>query len=555
MRKSDKLYFRRNYAQSKIKLETKVSKDGKRIIPASSLNAEKLADCMRHFLQNKTDYGEFKYDRLEELARKELEPAFERLGFNKKDLTFDEKKTVDQKKRIAISNWQEQYIKDNFPSTLRVDFDEFMKETNIKAAANGIKSALKVLISAQNSNFYEIEHNRVDLKTGEISTGISRVSSLPSITLWLDESLANKGYTLTSFAEAKIKNKRKYIKGLEIEFSPIYLYHILSIGSDYVTSFKSKRDSFKHRASHKLDILLNSLYGIQHNKSVLTFELEEIMELIGVSPNTSYKYFKRDILNPCLQDLEEYSGKKVKIEELREGKSVRAISFSIEKTESDDFTSFLYHYISSQLYYFSKIKINSIKNFKDFLENGNFPDSEEIGGKTLYDWSNEAESEYVAENDILAWLEDDEIFFKKNNIIYDKKKHTILKEKSDEVDGNEVKKYEYIYSGDVKLTTPTSSYRYLMSLEQESIKNSVHLADMIPFGYADNKTRKWINVSTLEVLIQNKEAIYKDIVLKNRDKFTFDTPEQTEMFLYYLEKELFGDINSSVKKRVASLFD
>jgi len=551
----DKLYFRRSYAQAKVKLITKTSVDGKSLT-TSTLNSEKISDTTRAFLQNNAEAEEFRYDRLASLAIKDLEKDFNRLGWNDpKNKT--EKVAFDKKKNIAISNWQENYIREKFPNILKIDLDTFIKATKIKTAQYGIQKALRILSEAQNSNYYDVEHKHVNLDTGEVSVGISQVQALPAITLWLDESLADKGYTLSSFAEAKIKNKRKLIKGLQIEFSPMYLFHVLSIGTDYVTSLKSQRDNFIHGFSHKLDILINSLYKIRNNVNALTFDIQSLKEqLVGDKPDLEYKYFKRDTLNKAVKDINKNTGKNIKIKEKKEGRKVVAVTFYIENKEMSEFFTFLCHYVSSQLYFFSKTEIKSIPYFESYLQAKDIKDDEVIGeSKTFLEWEEEAESAFEAEKDILSMLETDELFFERNSIIYDKTKHTILNKNVFLEDGEEKTAFTMIYDSNIPITTPQHSLRYIHNITLEKMRNSIHIADLIPFGYFNRLSESWVKIDSIDTLSRYKENIYKDIVLKSYSKFTFEEDTHFDMFKYYCEKNMFEEINENVKKKIKSLFE
>jgi len=552
--KNDLLYFRRELAQSKVVMATEISKSGNKRVK-SSINAEKIADTTRQLLQGNNEYSEYKYDVLYKKASEELAEDFTRLGLDESK-NLAEKKLFQKKKRIAISNWIEQYIKDTFPNILKIDFDTFVKATNIKTANRSVSQALTVLEKAQNSNFYEIEHMKLDLKTGELMTGISRINALPTITLWLDESMSNKGYTLSSFAKCKIRNKRSHIKGLEIEFSAMYLYHVLSIGNDYVTSRRSRRDTLTHISSHKFDILLESVYKMQRNPEALTFTLEEIKDRLGVRQEIEYKYLKKDTLLPSIKDLKENMGKIITMKEIKVGKQVEAITFSIKMEEKSDFEEFLYKYISSQLFYFTKVEIKDINKFSNYLKGKHIDDNENIGEKTFVEWKKEAELSFESEKKILLMIEEDEMFFKSNELIYDKIKHTLLKEKIQYEDGEEKKVYIFIKktTGEI-IRTPIESEKYLLKLEMEYMNKSIHLIDLIPFLYSDTLTGRWIKIDSIDVLNEYREKIIKDIVLKNTDKFSFKEEIQKSMFCFYVEKNKFNEITKMMKKRIQQVFD
>jgi len=550
--KNDLLYYRRTWALSTVKLETFVDSAGKNRAK-TSLNIEKIADTTRQYLQGNRDFNDFKYDNLLKKAQEALSRDFERLGLNSPK-NEREKKLFNKKKRIAISNWKERFIRDDFPTTLKVDFEEFIKATNIKSAQKSVNVALEMLDSAQTSNFYEIEHLELDLETGEIRTGISKVSALPRITLWLDSSMEGKGYTLKSFAEADIKNKKSLIRGLEFEFSPMYLYHVLGIGNDYVTSYKSKRDNLKYASSHKFDILFSSLYKIQHNKSAVTFKVSVLKDFVGVPQQTEYKYFKRDVLLKVLKDMKEEMNKVITMKENRVGRKVDSITFSLEYDVLDESEKFLYHYIASQLYYFSNVEIKSVLKFANFLQNKEIEDDEYFGEKQFFEWREEAEEAFVCEREILNSIENDTVFFKRNNLEYDMKKHTIMRSEIEYVDGEEISKQHYISVNGKHIQNPIASLKYIIDLENDFFSKSIHIIDFIPFAYA-TANGSWAKVDDVDKLSLLKEQIYKDVLLKNIDKFAFDDDAQRNMFIYYMEKDMFAETTKGLKEKIQLLYN
>lgn len=548
---NDTLYFRRTFAQSKVVVETTKNESGA-VRANTSLNAEKISDTTRQYLQGCKDFKDFKYDTLYNKAVQDLEATFERLGLNN-GKTYREKKKNKRKKNIAISNWIEEYIRVNFPTVIKVDFDKFIESTRIKRAQGRINNALQILANVQNTNYYEIEHPSIDLQTGELSIGVSRINSLPRITLWLDESLEGKGYSLETFAQADIKNKRELIKGLEIELNPMYLFHVVGIGNDYVASKKSKRDKLRHIVSFKLDILLSSLNN-KERKGTFDYPVDDLKKQLGAKESMEYRYLNRDYLKKGIEDLNTHLGRKISYKPIKEGRTVKYIRFSIDN-EVDGLEHFIFHYISSQLYYFSEIYIEDVKKFANFLKSRTNKSDELHGQKTMAEWISEAEKEYIAEVEILNMQQADAQFFEKNNIIYDKNKHIILQEIEELTNKtNEEKKYAIIRNGDSQITKPSDSLKYLQKLEAEFLTKSVHIMDFIPFAYASVE-RKWVKVDSMDMVIKYKDVISKDIALKNYDKFSFEEEDRKKMFIYYAEKNLFAEITQSVKKKIQTLFD
>lgn len=555
MPKSSKIYFRRDLAQGYVRVEQTETKDG-RWRANSSLNAEKVADTTRHFLQNNPEYSDFKYDKLVIQAQDELEEAFDRLGFNSPS-SVQEAKRFKTLKRIAISNWLEDYIARNFPRKLRIDFDTFIEATGIARANNNIKKAIMLLEEVQNQNFYEVERYEVDLETGERRTGLSRVAALPSITLWLDESVAGKGMTMLEFANSDIKNKRELIKGIEIEFNSTYFYHVLSIGDDYVVGCKEKRHLFSHVASFKLDILLSSLHNIQNNREAVTFTVAELKDQLGVSQKTPYKYFKRDTLLKAISDIEGAYGKTITMIEDRDGgRSVATLTFKIVLQKEDERNVFFYDYVASQIYYFHEpSNIEDIGKFASYLKGLKESDWGHRGDKSYEEWIEEANKAYRCEQEVMQLLSKDANFFQSKGIIYEPKMHTVRSAKINLIDGESVVSHHFIKDSDgSRITNPIESQRYLLKLEMEHKNKSVHVIDVMPFVYA-YFAGKWKKIYSIDDFIPLREQIYKDILLKNVDKFTFADVERENLFKYYVEREMFAEVLPGLRDKIEKVFN
>ncbi len=546
---SDAIYYRRVFAKSKLVLE--VGKAGK-MFSRTSLLSNKVDDTIRQYMQGGLSLNEFKYDNLSKLARKELEPVFERLGLNNPK-NKEENRVSKRKKRIAISNWKEAYIEKNFQTAVRLNYDDFIMAVNANSLKKSVNDTLMILSKIQDLNKYEIEHPRLDLETGEIEIGISKVNALPRITLWLSDDFEGKGHTLESFAKLDIKNKKSFIKGLEFKFDTAYLFHVVGIGNDYTVSYRSKRDKLKWSVSHKLDIFINSIAIHKNNKNAMRFSVIEMKHILGAREEMEYKYFKRSYLTKPLQDINEAMGKNISFEEERVGRKVEYVIFKIENTDFDEFDNFKFDYISSQLYFFTNIEIQNIVKFKNFLKNKTFEESENIGDKEIEAWTEEAERAYLCEKEILELQKKSESFFIKKNLVYDVSKHTFLKDVAYLEDGETKHKYHLIDFGGKKITNPILSLEYIIELENQESGKSIHLLDFMPFAYA-TPDGKWIKIETLDDFENKKELLYKDVVLKNKESFAMESSELKSMFDIYVEKEMFTDINRSFTEKVKKLY-
>lgn len=539
----DTIYYRRSYAKSKLVLE---KKEG-RCLSKTSLLANRIDDTIRQIMQSRVKTKDFKYDILSKMAENELSIIFEKLELNKAN-NREQEREKKLKKRIAISNWIEKYIEKNYSSTVRLDYNQFIALVNSNSLKKSTNQALRILDTIQDLNKYEIEHPQLNLETGKIEVGLSKVNALPRITLWLSDKFKDKGYSLKSFAELEIKNKRQYIEGIEFKFDTSYLYYVIGIGNDYTVSYRSKRDQLKWTVSYKLDIFINSIAIYRSNKKLMKFLIPDLKAILGAREDLEYKYFKRDYLIKPLKDINRVMEKHVGFTEEKEGRRVTHIIFSIEDVEFDEFVSFKYDYISSQMYFFSKIEIKNLTKFKNFIKNKTFDEDEKIGNKTIEQWFEEAEKAYICEKEILSAQDDKEDMFIKNNLIYDIKKHTILNDTVYLENGEKHHKYSLVSWKNSKISNPIIALEYLISLENEDIKNSMHLIDFIPFSYA-LPSRKWVKIDSINKFEKYKTEMYRDIILKRKEMFSMKDDLKI-IFDSYVEKEMFTDINRKFLKEI-----
>lgn len=430
-----------------------------------------------------------------------------------------------------------------------------MKNINITKAKTSITNGLNILFDAQESSIYELEHPILNLNTGEIVINKSRIAAIPEISLRLDQSVEGKYPTLMDFANAKIRNKKSLLKGLVLKFSPQYLYYVMSIGNDYVTSYKSKRDQLKHICSHKLDIFLTSLEGIQHNFTLVTITVDELKDMLGVRQDKPYKDFKRDTLNKAIKDIEKHLNKVIDYVEIKDSRRVVALRFSIRRNEGDPTFQFLYDYITSQLHYYTKYLVKNPARFKNFLKNTELKNDEVIGEeKTFEEWRKEAEEAFKAEQQIFEMFEDDGVFYDANNIIYSEKHHSLLEriylEEYDEKTQQEKVKYIFLKENGKIISNPIESLHYLRNLELTKMQNSVHILDLLPFAYFDRLTTKWINISDIDILKLHETKIQKDIILKDVSRFRFDDELKQNTFKYYVETQKIADTSNNLRKKI-----
>ena len=239
--------FPRNQAQADYKISKKkiIRKDGTVFYKkTTTTNDEKISDACIQIFQQSNLAKDFDYDILRTKAENELHPKFK-----KYNLIVDENKTkkdikeIEKKQEIAIGQYIRNYIENNLDLTFEVDFNKFIDMTGIKSASR-VGNALKMLDEVQNKSSYEWRQPIINEDFSEINYELVKVSTIPMITLILDEEMGEKFETIGEYANSDIKNKKAHIKGIKFDINKSYLSSVLGLGRDYTSTNRKDRNNF-----------------------------------------------------------------------------------------------------------------------------------------------------------------------------------------------------------------------------------------------------------------------------------------------------------------------
>ena len=122
---------------------------------------------------------------------------------------------------------------------------------------------------------------------------------------------------------------------LEIQWSPGIVYMFNRLGSEYQYSkyYLDHVTSLKSVYSMRLYRLLNR-FGFCH---YATLELEEFLKLMGISQNnepsvySEFKYLNRQILKPCIEDINARTNLIVSMSTIKLARKVHKLKFKINK--------------------------------------------------------------------------------------------------------------------------------------------------------------------------------------------------------------------------------
>ena len=271
---SSTLKISRYVAQAEYKAITTeiIAKDGtKRTRNSVTLNDEKIADTCIQFFQESNVAKRINYHNIREKAEEELAEKFIECGLIiSPENTKQENKEIEKKQELAIAKYIKEYILENFDTSFKVSFDEFINLTGVKSAKK-FSYGLDMILNLQQKNFFEWEEETISDDYSTIQRKISRVSLLPSIAIVLDAK-KTEGIedfkTISGFRKSKIRNKSQYIEYIRLELSPDYISSVVGLGRNFAVSDRRIRNQFKIAYTFKLDWLIRSILKIQHNRTI-----------------------------------------------------------------------------------------------------------------------------------------------------------------------------------------------------------------------------------------------------------------------------------------------
>lgn len=130
---------------------------------------------------------------------------------------------------------------------------------------------------------------------------------------WIDKPYIDSG---SGTIQIKLDNDMKpYLLQLKEKFTRYELIYTLH---------------FKRKYSIRLYELIKSLHFNELNKYSRIYEIDELKKLIGAENYTQTRDFKSAALLPAIEEINLYSDKNVKIEELRQGRKITHIKLFIE---------------------------------------------------------------------------------------------------------------------------------------------------------------------------------------------------------------------------------
>ena len=555
--------FPRFQAQADYKIAKKkiTRKDGTTFYKkTTTTNDEKIADaCVQIFQQSRLAL-DFDYEKLRDKAEKNLTPRFKKHGLViTEDTTHRMRQEIKKKQEIAISQFIRTHIENNLDLTFEINFSKFIALTGIKSATR-VGVALKLLEEVQSKASYEYKTPIINEDFSTIEYELTKVSTIPRISLILDEEMGEKFNTISEYAQSDIRNKKKHIKGIKFDINKSYLSSVLGLGRDYTSTNRKDRNNFNSSYSYRLDILIKSIEKVQHIPKFNRFTFEEIQKKFGTQFK-DYRNFKKRVLLPSISDINEYTPLNVELSEYRESREVDTISFRItRKIGEDKRTKFgidkTAFYIASRLFYFSSQKIDNLLGFAKHIERSfNSLDIVLYDNRYIAEWREESEKAIAAEVELIKFMENNNRVCEENGLIYDERRMCLVSKvasiKSEEGLFDPKESVKLIVTADYRVENPMQSVRYIKELIEKQGRTSHSIIDYLPFYIASSNG--WTPIETPKDYLEHESLILHHMKERKLNCFKFDNNVFEEIFHTNIIRDNFKELNDDYRKMIISL--
>ncbi len=556
--------FPRSQAQADYKISKKkiTRKDGTVFYKkTTTTNDEKISDACIQIFQQSTLAKEFDYDTLRIRAEEYLLPRFK-----KHDMIIDNSKTkkeikeIEKKQEIAIAQFIRNHIENNLDLTFEVDFDKFIEMTGVKSASR-IGNALSMLEEVQVKASYEYKTPTISDDFSTIEYELTKVSTIPRISLILDEEMGEKFDTISDYATSSIRNKKKHIKGIKFDINKSYLSSVLGLGRDYTSTNRKDRNKFNSSYSYRLDILIKSIEKVQHIEKFNFFSYEEIQKKFGTQFK-EYRDFKRRVIVPSIKDINEYTNLMVELIEHRTGRVFKGLSFKIIRKLSNDGSKKFgiektAYYIASRLFYFTNQKIDNLLAFAKHIEKSfnNTLDLVIYDGKYLQEWKVESEEAFKAEIEIIDFMEKHKKTMHTRGLEYDEKRMCIIEKyvdvSNDEGNKEPKEKIRIITNGEFRVENPIASLKFLHEVLKKEGDYNISIVDYLPFEIATSNG--WVKIAKIQEYLNYEDQIKLYIYERKLTYFKFESNIFEELFFTNIVRGNFKEVGEDFIKMIRSL--
>lgn len=93
---------------------------------------------------------------------------------------------------------------------------------------------------------------------------------------------------------------------------------------------------FKSKYTIRLYELVKSIHFHEDQVYKRTYDVDELKKLLDAEVYTEYRNFKPRVLQPCVAEINRYSDKNISFEEIKRGRKVLAIEFTISSKDTSD---------------------------------------------------------------------------------------------------------------------------------------------------------------------------------------------------------------------------
>lgn len=154
------------------------------------------------------------------------------------------------------------------------------------------------------------------------------IKELADVSFWLE---TEKKDILCRWIDKVEINKEDLT--VSIQFDDILKPYLLELQKSFTEYEISNVLVMKSPYSIRLYEILKSYAGLNR----FTISVERIKKLLQYESNTEYKYFKRDVLQKAIDEINRFTDLKIELEQIKNGRKVFELVFHISIKKSTDF--------------------------------------------------------------------------------------------------------------------------------------------------------------------------------------------------------------------------
>ena len=166
----------------------------------------------------------------------------------------------------------------------------------------------------------------IDTESGSIYTNLKNsLQEIANKSVWID--LGNRRHTLVRWIEKPYIDERSGV--IQIRLDRDMMPYLLGLKEKYTQYELIYTLHFKSKYTIRLYELIKSIHFHELDEYERVFDIEELKNIMGAETYSQTRDFKSRALLPAVKEINLYSDKDLKIEEIKRGRKITHIKFLI----------------------------------------------------------------------------------------------------------------------------------------------------------------------------------------------------------------------------------